>query len=146
MMGDERLAPPVLLRDEREEAVFDLVPLARARRQVTHGDREPEFVHQSLQLELPEPQAIAVAAAPIGCDDERGGVRIPGRAHFVPPWQFLSKWSFYVVTSHDYGRLFVSQSSGAEVWVREESTLRDLDIALRAHAIELIDASAPSKS
>lgn len=31
LMGDERLAAPVLC-DEREQAVFNLVPLARARR------------------------------------------------------------------------------------------------------------------
>ena len=44
-VGDEGLAPPVLA-DEREEAVFDLVPFAGAGREMTHGDRQPQFVRQ----------------------------------------------------------------------------------------------------
>ena len=43
LMADERLAAPVA-GDEREQAMFDLIPLARARRQVTHGDRNAAFV------------------------------------------------------------------------------------------------------
>src|SRR6266446_3824671 len=38
---DEGLAPPVLT-DEGKEAVLNLVPLARAGRKVTHGDRQSE--------------------------------------------------------------------------------------------------------
>ena len=47
LMTDERLAAPVA-GDEREQAVLDLVSLARARRQVTHGDRNAEFVSEFL--------------------------------------------------------------------------------------------------
>ena len=43
----ERFAAPVL-RDEGEQAVLDLVPLARARRQVTDRDREAELVGEAL--------------------------------------------------------------------------------------------------
>src|SRR5260370_28173901 len=52
LMADERFAAPVA-GDEREEAMLDLVPLAGARRQVTHGDGHAEFVSQFLQLDLP---------------------------------------------------------------------------------------------
>ena len=34
--------------DERKQAMLDLVPLAGARRQVTHGNRNAEFVGQLL--------------------------------------------------------------------------------------------------
>ena len=61
----QRLAPPVD-GDEREEAVFDLVPLAGAWRQMTNRDRKLELVGQFLQLDLPKAHAIAVAAAAIG--------------------------------------------------------------------------------
>src|SRR5258705_10391502 len=37
LMADERFAAPVA-GDEREQAMLDLVPLAGARGQVTHGD------------------------------------------------------------------------------------------------------------
>src|ERR1035437_5897143 len=45
----ERLSPPVLT-DEGEQAVFDLVPLARAGRKVTDRDHQSRLVSQSLQL------------------------------------------------------------------------------------------------
>jgi hypothetical protein len=43
----ERLASPVL-RDVTEEAVFDLVPFAGARREVAHANAQLQFVSQSL--------------------------------------------------------------------------------------------------
>jgi hypothetical protein len=46
-MADERLAAPAA-SDEREQAVFNLVPLARPRREVTRGDRNAEFVGEFL--------------------------------------------------------------------------------------------------
>ena len=42
-MTDQRFAPPVLA-DEREQSVFDLVPLAGARREVADGNLHPGFV------------------------------------------------------------------------------------------------------
>jgi len=47
LITDERLAAPVA-GDEREQAMLDLVPLARARQQATHGDRNAEFVGEFL--------------------------------------------------------------------------------------------------
>jgi len=49
----------------------------------------------------------------------------------------INEWSFYIVTSHDYGRLFVSQSSGAEVWVRKPETLDSLVNDLKSHDIAI---------
>src|SRR5262245_66397514 len=69
---DQRGPAPVH-RDVREEAMFDLVPLARSRRRVTHGDGEPGSIREPLQFPLPEADARAVTAA---------GVR---RDHKPPP-------------------------------------------------------------
>ena len=52
LMADERLAPPVLA-DKREKTVFDLVPLAGTRREVTDGDFQSSFVGQLLQFPFP---------------------------------------------------------------------------------------------
>ena len=46
---DERFSTPVL-RDEREQAMLDLVPLAGSGRQVTDRDGKAELVGQGLQL------------------------------------------------------------------------------------------------
>ena len=56
LMGDERFSSPVL-RDEGEEAVFNLVPFARAGREVANGDRNVQFVCEALQLDLPQSYA-----------------------------------------------------------------------------------------
>ena len=59
------LAPPVD-GDEREETVLDLVPFAGARRQMTDRDRQADLIGQPLKLDLPETNAVAIAAAAIG--------------------------------------------------------------------------------
>src|SRR4051794_33465421 len=69
LMADERLAAPIL-RDEREQAVLDLVPLAGAGRQMTDRDGDAELIRQVLQLALPQPNTDAVAATAIGRDQE----------------------------------------------------------------------------
>jgi len=65
LMTDQRLAAPVLT-DEREEAVFDLVPFAGAWRKVTDRDLQPGFVSQLLQFPFPEPHSRSVTAARFG--------------------------------------------------------------------------------
>ena len=40
----------------------------------------------------------------------------------------LNQWSFQIITSHDYARLFASRSSGIEVYFQEEG-LRDAFVA-----------------
>lgn len=57
----------------------------------------------------------------------------------------INEWSMYLVTSHDYGRLFVSQSSGAEVWLRHENDLRSLSTKLQTHGISLDINTEPPK-
>lgn len=66
--------------DKREEPMFDLVPLAGARRKVTHENGQLKFIRQALQLAFPEAKALPIAAAAIGRNKktlglgDRGGV------------------------------------------------------------------------
>ena len=50
--ADERLAAPVLA-NEAEQPMLDLVPLAGARREVTHRDAQAGLVGQFLELHFP---------------------------------------------------------------------------------------------
>ena len=50
--------------------MLDLVPLAGARRQVAHGDREPTLVGEAGELDLPQPGAVAVGSAAVGGDQQ----------------------------------------------------------------------------
>src|SRR5437870_3787657 len=59
LQGDQRLASPVH-RDEREQAVLDLVPLRGAGREVAYLDLEPGLLDELLQLHLPQAGAVAV--------------------------------------------------------------------------------------
>ena len=81
---DQWLAAPVL-RDEREQPVLDLVPLAGAGRQMTDGDGHAEFVGQRLQFALPQPHASAIAAATISSDQQAAGFGITRPPHGLPP-------------------------------------------------------------
>src|SRR5216684_3120073 len=83
-VAEEGLASPVLA-DEGEQAVFDLVPLARAGREMAHRDGQAEAVRQLLQLDLPQPQAGAVAAAGVGRDQQPPSVGIGPAPHGLPP-------------------------------------------------------------
>ena len=61
----QRGAPPVR-RDVTEEPVLDLVPLAGARRKMTHLDGQSGLVGQLLKLVLPGVRPVPVAPARIG--------------------------------------------------------------------------------
>jgi hypothetical protein len=50
--------------------MLDLIPLARARRQVTDRDRQARIVGKALQFGFPQPGARAVAAPAIGDDQQ----------------------------------------------------------------------------
>jgi len=63
LVRDQGLAAPVL-GDEGEHAVLDAVPFAGAGRVMGDGDGQAGLVGEVLQLELPEPDAGAIAAAP----------------------------------------------------------------------------------
>src|SRR4051812_21031056 len=80
----ERTPAPVL-RDVAEEAVVDLVPLARAGWEVRDMDTEAQVVGQALQRGLPAARPIAVAAAGVGGDVERVGHWVGLSSHHGPP-------------------------------------------------------------
>src|ERR1700734_1851505 len=69
LVGAQRPAAPVD-GDEREEPMLDLVPLARAGREVAHPDREAQLVGEALKLQLPASRPSAVAPASIGGDED----------------------------------------------------------------------------
>src|SRR3990172_1375994 len=78
---DDRLVVPQWLTspvrgNEGEQAMFDLIPLAGARRKMTHGQRPPRFVGGLLQLPFPQAQAGAVAAASVRRDEQGGGLGV----------------------------------------------------------------------
>jgi hypothetical protein len=50
----------------------------------------------------------------------------------------LNEWTMHLHTSHDYGRVSVSQNSGAEIWVQNASDLEPLTEDLRLHNLDLI--------
>src|SRR5580658_3952834 len=80
----QRSATPVL-GDVAEHSVLDLVPLARAGRVVRDCDVESGLVREALQLQFPEPRAVAVASAAIGGHKQPSGVGIGPSPHSSPP-------------------------------------------------------------
>jgi hypothetical protein len=62
-----------------------LVPLAGAGREVTDRDGEPGLIGELLQLELPQPQPITVAASGVGGDEDALRPRIDAAAFGSPP-------------------------------------------------------------
>src|SRR5206468_10430281 len=84
LVADQRAAAPVL-GDQAPEAVLDLVPLAGAGWEVADRDRKAGLIGELLQLQLPELEAVAVAAAAVGGDLEGGRVRVASRAELLPP-------------------------------------------------------------
>jgi hypothetical protein len=77
--------PPPILRDMAEQAMFNLVPLARARREVRHVDTQLEIVGQLLEPALPGAAAIPIAPAGVGRDEHGGRVRVGTAPHHRPP-------------------------------------------------------------
>src|SRR5215468_827067 len=84
LVGAEGATAPVD-RDERKEAVLDLVPLAGPWREMTDADGEAEFVGDALQIVLPDVGAVAVAATGVGGDENLARVGIPLRTDLFPP-------------------------------------------------------------
>ena len=64
--------------------MFDLIPLAGARREMTHGQRPPRFVGELLQLPFPQAQARPVAAARVRRDEHGVGLRVQVAAFRTP--------------------------------------------------------------
>src|SRR3954463_8743737 len=84
LVGEQGLAAPVL-GDEGEQPMLDPAPLAGARRQVGHRDRQPGLVGEALQLALPQPDPYAVAAAAVGGDQQPCGGGIAWPTEGPPP-------------------------------------------------------------
>jgi len=68
-----------------EHPMLDLVPLAGARREMTHMNGEAQVRRQLLQRHLPQATAAAVTAAPISGDQKFAGPRIALGPHVLPP-------------------------------------------------------------
>ena len=84
LAADQRSTTPVL-GDVAKHPMLDLVPLAGAGREVTDLDDHPQVVGQFLQLDAPETNAIAVAAAAVGGDQQATRGRVERLAHLAPP-------------------------------------------------------------
>src|SRR4051812_27415576 len=72
VVGEQRATAPVL-RDVTEHPVLDLVPLARARREVSDCDADAGLVGKALEGHLPSSRACGIAVATIGRDHHVGG-------------------------------------------------------------------------
>lgn len=77
--------PAPVGRDEGEEPVLDLVPLAGAWREVADVDRDSEFIGKALQLVLPDVRTMPVAAACIGRDEDLACTSVALGADLIPP-------------------------------------------------------------
>src|SRR6266540_871867 len=71
--------------DEREEAMLDLVPLARSRGIVAYRDRHSDLVGEALQSEFPRPKLVAVAPPTVSADQEFARVVVDAPAVQTPP-------------------------------------------------------------
>src|SRR5207245_686385 len=80
----QRTTAPVL-GDKAEQTVFDLVPLARARRKVADLQAQLQLVRQILQSDFPQPVAAAVTAAAVGGNHQFRSPRKPPYSHLQPP-------------------------------------------------------------
>jgi hypothetical protein len=67
-----------------EHAMLDAVPLAGAGRVMGDADRQAGFGGELLQLDLPEAEAGAVAAAAVGGDEQAPGSGMALAAHAKP--------------------------------------------------------------
>ena len=65
--------------------MLNLIPLARPRRVMTDGDIQSRLVGPPLQLHLPEPKTVAIAAPAIGANQDRFRPRIERGSHLAPP-------------------------------------------------------------
>ena len=83
-VADQRAAAPVL-RDVAEHAVFDFVPFAGPRREMTDMDRHRQCIRQVLQRDLPQAATAAVAAAAISGHEQLFGGGMSLHAHLLPP-------------------------------------------------------------
>jgi hypothetical protein len=67
--------------------MFDLVPFARSRPEVTDLECQPGVIGQALQGQFPEARSRAVAAAGVGRDQECAGAGEPVPAMRAHHWR-----------------------------------------------------------
>src|SRR5690606_28569894 len=84
LMGEQWLAAPVH-RDEAEHPLLDLVPLARARWVVAHGDPQAGVIRELLQAGLPDTGTVAVAPARVRRHKDLSSIRVGALPHLAPP-------------------------------------------------------------
>ena len=80
----EGFATPIR-RDEGKKAVFDLVPLARPRGEMTDREGQTGFIREGLQLQFPQAQPPAIAPPAVGRNQDLGGRRIEPLTFLAPP-------------------------------------------------------------
>ena len=85
----QRLSFPVH-RNVVEQAMFDLVPFARARREMTPMNRQAAFIGKLLQAKFPKAIATSVASAAVRRDENVFRVRIKFLAQMFPPTPILN--------------------------------------------------------
>ena len=82
----ERLSAPVL-GDVAKETMFDFIPFAGSRREVTNVYRQARLVSKVLQRDFPEFASVCIAAAAVCCDKHLASIRKSLASHFSPPSQ-----------------------------------------------------------
>ena len=83
-IADQGLSSPVL-KNVCTELIFDFVPLACARRQVTNCDCQPGFVRQLLDLQFPQVCPKHIIVIPISGDQQPSRLCIGHTARRIPP-------------------------------------------------------------
>src|SRR5271170_962920 len=84
LVTDQRTPTPIH-GNEREQAMFDLVPLAGPRWIMTYGHIQSRLIGPVLQFHLPESEAIPIATAAIRANQYLVSVGIKGMSHLAPP-------------------------------------------------------------
>src|SRR5271165_170504 len=84
LKGCERFAAPID-RNVRKESVFDLIPFAGGRRQMTDSNGQASLRRQLLQLHLPQPVARAIGTACISHNQEFLTHGIELLSYVLPP-------------------------------------------------------------
>lgn len=71
--------------DVTEQAMFDLVPFARAWREMADFDYQARGIRQTLQFQSPESSAWTIAAPAVGSDQQTSGIWKSFAAELFPP-------------------------------------------------------------
>lgn len=65
--------------------MLNLIPLTRPGRKVTDGDPQAEIISQCLQANFPQARPAAIAATPIGSDQQFSDAGVELATHLQPP-------------------------------------------------------------